>query len=171
MPSRTNSTTCSPAPHPPASTTTTVVITDDTVPVDSTPADTVPATVPVTEAVPIAEQNIPSFEEGDAIARLEIPRIGVDKIVVAGVEKPDLKKGPGHYPETPMPGQLGNSAIAGHRTTYGQPFYSIEQLQPGDDLIVTTPCRAASSTSSPASRSWRLTTTRWSPRPTRRWRP
>ncbi len=58
---------------------------------------------------------------------------------MAGVQKSDLKKGPGHYPETPLPGQLGNAAIAGHRTTYGQPFYDIDQLEPGDEIITTTP--------------------------------
>ena len=84
-------------------------------------------------------QNLPPFQEGDVIARLEIPSIGVDRYVVAGVDKSDLKKGPGHYPETPLPGQLGNSAIAGHRTTYGQPFYDIDQVTPGDEIIVTTP--------------------------------
>ncbi len=73
------------------------------------------------------------------VARLEIPSIGVDWYVVAGVEKSDLKKGPGHYPETPLPGQLGNAAIAGHRTTNGQPFYDIDQVTPGDEIIVTTP--------------------------------
>ena len=53
---------------------------------------------------------------------------------MAGVQTADLKKGPGHYPDTPLPGQLGNAAIAGHRTTYGQPFYRIDQLQPGDEI-------------------------------------
>ncbi len=90
------------------------------------------------EVLSAAEQNLPVIEDGDPVARLEIPRIGVDHIVVAGVSKRDLQKGPGHYPDTPLPGQLGNSAIAGHRTTYGQPFYDIDQLEPGDDLIVTT---------------------------------
>ncbi len=47
-------------------------------------------------------------------------------------------KGPGHFPETPLPGQLGNSAIAGHRTTYLHPFYDIDALQPGDEITVTT---------------------------------
>jgi sortase A len=103
------------------------------------PVDTVEVTSPPSTAVPAADQNIPTVEEGDAIARLEIPAIGVDEIVVAGVEKSDLKRGPGHYPETPLPGQLGNSAIAGHRTTYGQPFYDVDRLQPGDEIITTTP--------------------------------
>jgi sortase A len=92
----------------------------------------------VAAAVPLADQNIPELTHGDALARLQIPSIGVDDIVVAGVQPDDLKKGPGHFPETPLPGQLGNSAIAGHRTTYGQPFHNIDELQPGDDIIVTT---------------------------------
>jgi sortase A len=107
----------------------------DTIPdtVPGTIPDTVPASAP--EAAPIA---MPTVEEGDPIARIEMPAIGVDNIVVAGVEKSDLKKGPGHYPETPMPGQLGNAAIAGHRTTYGQPFFNVDKLEVGDEIVVTT---------------------------------
>ena len=67
-----------------------------------------------------------------------IPAIGVDKIVVEGVSLADLKKGPGHYPETPLPGQEGNAAIAGHRTTYGAPFNRLDELEPGDEITVTT---------------------------------
>ena len=121
-----------------------------TVPVVDTVAGSVPDKVPATvvDTVPESTQAVaapveppialPTVEEGDPIARIEMPAIGVDNIVVAGVEKSDLKKGPGHYPETPMPGQLGNAAIAGHRTTYGQPFYDVDQLQVGDEIIVTT---------------------------------
>jgi sortase A len=87
---------------------------------------------------PVVEQGQPVVEEGDPIGRIEIPTIGVDNIVVAGVEKSDLKNGPGHYPETPMPGQVGNAAIAGHRTTYGQPFFDIDKLEVGDEIVVTT---------------------------------
>ena len=113
-------------------------------PVDTAPDVTLAtpsSDAPTTSAAPVAAaaQNLPAFEEGDVIARLEIPSIGADDYVVAGVEKSDLKKGPGHYPETPLPGQLGNAAIAGHRTTYGQPFYDIDQVKPGDEIIVTTP--------------------------------
>ncbi len=57
---------------------------------------------------------------------------------MSGVQPADLKQGPGHYPDTPMPGQLGNSAIAGHRTTYGQPFYRLDELQAGDPIDLTT---------------------------------
>lgn len=80
----------------------------------------------------------PPPDQGDAVARLVIPAIGVDKIVVEGVGREDLKKGPGHYPGTPLPGQPGNSAIAGHRTTYGAPFSRVDELGPGDEILVTT---------------------------------
>lgn len=56
-----------------------------------------------------------------------------------GVNKDDLRKGPGHYPGTPLPGQPGNAAIAGHRTTYGAPFNRIDELVPGDEIVVFTP--------------------------------
>ncbi len=46
--------------------------------------------------------------------------------------------GPGHYPETPLPGEPGNAAIAGHRTTYGAPFFSLDELGPGDEIVATT---------------------------------
>ncbi len=112
----------------------------DTTPAESTPADTTSAgSIPVTEPPePVPVASLPPVAEGDPIARIELPRIGVDKIVVAGVEKDDLKKGPGHYPETPLPGQLGNAAIAGHRTTFGQPFFDVDKLDVGDEIIVTT---------------------------------
>jgi sortase A len=80
----------------------------------------------------------PPAPTGSAVAAIRIPRIGVDKVVVEGVGVEDLKKGPGHYPETPLPGQPGNAAIAGHRTTYGAPFNRIDELEPGDPILVTT---------------------------------
>jgi len=103
---------------------TTTTIEDPAAPTTTAPAETVP---PV-EAVP----------EGEPTARIVIPKIGVDKIVVEGVSLRDLKKGPGHFPETPLPGQEGNAAIAGHRTTYGAPFHRIDELVAGDEIIVET---------------------------------
>ncbi|MBV8980340.1 MAG: class E sortase [Acidimicrobiia bacterium] len=93
----------------------------------------------VAQAPPPGPQvTLPPTPEGDAIAIIEIPKINVSKAVVEGVGVPDLKKGPGHYPQTPMPGQKGNAAIAGHRTTYGHPFYDLDALKPGDDIYVST---------------------------------
>lgn len=80
----------------------------------------------------------PAPEPGDPIARLRMPTIGVDEVVVHGVDVADLRQGPGHYPETPLPGQPGNAAIAGHRTTYGQPFHDLDRLAPGDEILVET---------------------------------
>lgn len=71
------------------------------------------------------------------MALLRIPKIGVEA-VVEGVGVEALKAGPGHYPSTPLPGQPGNAAIAGHRTTYGAPFYRTDELEPGDLIEVTT---------------------------------
>lgn len=77
--------------------------------------------------------------KGDAIARLEIPAIGVSDYVVEGTDTANLRKGPGHYPETPMPGEPGTSAIAGHRTTYGAPFRNVDDLDPGDRIVLDLP--------------------------------
>jgi sortase A len=77
-------------------------------------------------------------EEGRPVGLIQIPRIGVNKIVVEGTAIEDLKNGPGHFNGTPLPGQSGNAAIAGHRTTYGAPFGDIDQLEVGDEIKVTT---------------------------------
>ena len=76
---------------------------------------------------------------GDALTRIRIPAIGVDTIVVEGTTTTALKAGAGHYPGTAMPCDLGNMAIAGHRTTYGKPFANIDQLKPGDAITLETP--------------------------------
>jgi sortase A len=74
---------------------------------------------------------------GAAVDHLTIPDIGVDKYVVQGTSEDDLSMGPGHYPSTPLPGEIGNAAIAGHRTTYGAPFFRLNNLKTGDDIFIT----------------------------------
>lgn len=91
----------------------------------------------VTEAVPPGGAPLPT-PDGEAVAVIRIPKIGVEKAVVEGVGVADLKKGPGHYPGTPLPGQTGNAAIAGHRTTYGAPFFEVDRLEQGDEILVRT---------------------------------
>jgi sortase A len=76
---------------------------------------------------------------GDAIAKIDIPKIGVSEYVVEGTDTDSLRKGPGHYPETPLPGDPGTTAIAGHRTTYGAPFRHIDELKPGQRVIIDMP--------------------------------
>jgi sortase A len=94
--------------------------------------------VPTTTPAPETVSSIPAQPEGEVTAVIEIPDIGLEKHVVEGVSVADLKKGPGHYPETPLPGQEGNAAIAGHRTTYGAPFNRIDELEKGDEIFVQT---------------------------------
>ena len=84
--------------------------------------------MPSTTTLPLSAAPPEKVKEGDPLARIEIPKIGVDKIVVAGVALSDLRKGPGHYPNSALPGQIGNAAIAGHRTTYGAPFFRVDEL-------------------------------------------
>lgn len=94
-----------------------------------------PAVTVVTTTTTVAP---PPPRPGTPIAVLRIPRIGLDKVVVEGTETADLELGPGHYPTTPPPGDAGNVGIAGHRTTYGAPFFRLDELQPGDEVLLTT---------------------------------
>lgn len=86
-----------------------------------------------------ANQKGLGLKEGDPLTRIEIPKLGVDTIVVQGTSPSALRAGAGHYPSTPPPGANGNVAIAGHRTTYGRPFNRIDALKVGDKVILTTP--------------------------------
>ena len=78
-------------------------------------------------------------DDGDAVGRLRIDRIGLSSVVIEGTNADDLRRGPGHYPATPLPGQRGTVGIAGHRTTYGAPFRKIDKVRRGDDIVVTMP--------------------------------
>jgi sortase A len=75
--------------------------------------------------------------DGIPIAVIDIPKINVSQVVVSGTNESDLSKGPGHYSGTAMPGQAGNIAIAGHRTTHGAPFNGLANLAPGDPIYLT----------------------------------
>ena len=77
--------------------------------------------------------------EGDAIARLKIPRIHLNAVVVNGTGTGDLRRGPGRHLESYMPGERELVYIAGHRTTYGAPFSAIDEIQPGDLITAELP--------------------------------
>ena len=77
-------------------------------------------------------------DSGDALAFLEIPGIDLTRFVMRDVTVGDLRRGPGHYRGTVRPGFDGNTAIAGHRTTYGAPFGRVDELEPGDQIVVST---------------------------------
>jgi len=87
---------------------------------------------------PILAPTTAAPSEGQPVGDIRIPKIGINQIVVEGTNTQDLRKGPGHYTGTPLPGQAGNSAIAGHRTTYGHPFYNLDGVATGDPIVLTT---------------------------------
>lgn len=114
----------------PDTSSTTSTTSSSTVPGDPNQVEVVPA--------PLVPADLPLPEHGDPIAQIKIPKIGVDHVVVEGETLDQLKRGPAHYTGTPLPGQEGNSAIAGHRTTYGAPFHNIDKLEVGDQIVVQT---------------------------------
>lgn len=123
-----------------ATTTTTTTAPATTTTPTSTPDTTVAPPEPAPEPEPGPESAEPMAipATGEPVARMEIPELDVDQIVVMGVTSRELKMGPGHFPGTPLPGQLGNAAIAGHRTSYGAPFGDLDRLEEGDELVLTT---------------------------------
>jgi sortase A len=85
---------------------------------------------------PIANEH---YDLGDGIAIIQIPRIELDMVVVQGTDRASLTKGPGHYVETAMPwDKRGRVGIAGHRTTYLHPFWSLDELKNGDRIRLIT---------------------------------
>jgi sortase A len=94
---------------------------------------------------PLPGSKLATPNLGNALAVIRIPRIGMTgkvghgaRVVVEGVGHEDLKKGPGHYPKTAMPGEIGNMVISGHRTTYGAPFNRVDELNKGDAIVLET---------------------------------
>jgi sortase A len=77
--------------------------------------------------------------KGDAIGEIVIPRIDKSAFVVQGTDTDSLRKGPGHYADTPLPGRHGTVGIAGHRTTHGAPFRHIDELHRGDRVLLEMP--------------------------------
>jgi sortase A len=78
-------------------------------------------------------------EPGDPVGRLRVPAIGLSAVVVEGTGGDELRSGPGHYPDTALPGQRGTVGIAGHRTTYGAPFRHVDELRRGDRIELAMP--------------------------------
>lgn len=93
------------------------------------PTDMTPAPPPTTHAY---------REDGAPVARLEIPSIDLERIVVMGTTEEVLKKGPGMFRTAEWPGELGNTTIAGHRTSHGAPFLNVDKLKSGDLITLTT---------------------------------
>jgi sortase A len=84
--------------------------------------------------------TLPAYKDGEGIARIYLPSLGKGAVhvVVEGVSTKDLKRGPGHYPRTALPGEIGNLVISGHRTTYGAPFNRLDEVHLGDFVVIET---------------------------------
>jgi sortase A len=87
----------------------------------------------------LAELDKKRTKEGDALGRIEFPTLDRHYVFVQGTGHDPLRKGPGHYPATSFPGQGGTVAIAGHRTTYGAPFRTIDKLENGQHIEIAMP--------------------------------
>ena len=94
---------------------------------------TVPATLP--QPAPPPDPNGP--DPGMELGSIQIPKIGVDRPLWEGVTLKTLNRGPGHWPGTAMPGQVGNVVIGGHRVSHDKPFRNIDQLVAGDQIVMT----------------------------------
>lgn len=80
-----------------------------------------------------------TVQAGDPLTKIVISSIDVDAIVVHGTSPVALRAGAGHYPNTPLPGEVGNVGIAGHRTTYGKPFNRLDEVEIGQEIRLETP--------------------------------
>lgn len=87
-----------------------------------------------------ASASTAPVELGEAFAIVHIPRFGADyaRPLYEGTDRETLQRGVGHYPDTAMPGEVGNFSMAGHRTTYGKPFNRIAELRAGDVIVIET---------------------------------
>ena len=84
-------------------------------------------------SVPLAEPHVPII--GEVIGEIEIPTVAIKAVILHGDSPELLRRGVGHLPETPMPGEWGNVALAGHRDTF---FRSLRQIRPGDVITLRT---------------------------------
>jgi sortase A len=105
----------------------------------SKPSETESARPPIADVRKQARRYRLSSEEGDAIAKLRVPRLHLDAVIVNGTSPSDLRRGPGRHLDTYMPGERKLAYIAGHRTTYGAPFGDIDELRPGDRIRLELP--------------------------------
>jgi len=120
-----------------APTTTTTTATTSTT--TSTTTTSTTTTLPRQSTRPIAPPEDPrSAEDNPQLGRIAIPSVGVDAELHDGIRLTTLDRGPGHWPGTAMPGQIGNVVVAGHRTSHGAEFRHLDALAPGDEVIFTT---------------------------------
>jgi sortase A len=85
----------------------------------------------------LARDYAATIEQGQPLGRIIVPRLGIDPVFVHGTRwGADLSRGPGHYERSSLPGLGEVTAIAGHRTTFGASFRHIDDLKPGDEIVL-----------------------------------
>ena len=124
-------TTTATAPPPTTTSTTTTTTTTTT----STTSTTVPATLP-TPVDPPPEDG--STEPLVQVGTVEISKLGLVSPIFEGIRLATIDHGPGHWPNTAMPGQPGNVVLAGHRTSHNAEFRHLDRLAVGDEVVLTT---------------------------------
>jgi sortase A len=128
-----SATTTTVAPTTVATTTTT------TTPPTTTTTTTTTTTLARQTTHPIAPPlDARGWEDNPPIGRVSIAEIGLDTELEEGIRLTTLDRGPGHWPGTAMPGEIGNVVVAGHRTSHGAEFRHLDQLEPGDEVVFTT---------------------------------
>jgi len=100
------------------------------------PPPTAPPTTSTTTIPPVVVA--PTYEVGQQVGSIEIPAIGLSRGMFEGIELSVLDDGPGHWPDTAMPGEVGNVVVAGHRVSHNADFRDVDDLSPGDDVIFNT---------------------------------
>ncbi len=109
---------------------------EDPAPTTSTTLPPDPAPAPKTIPTPPPAERAP--EPLVKVGEIQIPRIGLVHPIYEGVSLTVVDHGPGHWPGSALPGQLGNTVFAGHRVTHSHPFRNVDQLVPGDEVIFKT---------------------------------
>jgi sortase A len=109
---------------------------EDPAPTTSTTLPPDPAPAPKTVPTPPPAERAP--EPLVKVGEIQIPRIGLVHPIYEGVSLTVVDHGPGHWPGSALPGQLGNTVFAGHRVTHSHPFRNVDQLVPGDEVIFKT---------------------------------
>lgn len=132
--STTSTTTTTTTTLPPTTTTTTLAPTTTTTTLAPTTTTLPPLPVPIDAP---ADPN--GFEPVVELGSIEIPKLGLTRSMFEGIRETTLDRGPGHWPGTAMPGELGNVVVAGHRVSHNRDFRDIDQLVAGDEVIFATP--------------------------------
>lgn len=131
-----SATTTTPSPTTTAAVATTATSTTSTTTTSSTTTTT---TLPLQLTQPIAPPaDQRGAENNPQLGRIAIPEIGLDSELHQGIRLTTLDRGPGHWPGTALPGQIGNVVVAGHRTSRGAEFRHLDALDPGDEVVFTT---------------------------------